>query len=141
MVSTTRGGDEYNRLDGSGMDSSISPWLDNRWWICRPARERRATTYNLLVPDYSLTGDYLNLLLIFLPFGIIAGAMGWNAYIVFALNSLALVPLPGLLSFAVGYVSAYTSETAKGLFNVVLVNTVPLIVSSLNRESRHGNHG
>jgi Ca2+:H+ antiporter len=134
MVSTTRDGDEIRRLDGFGMDSSIPPWRDNRWWIRRPAKTWRAILAQL-------TGDYLNLLLIFLPFGIIAGAMGWNAHIVFALNSLALVPLPGLLSFAVGYVSAYTSETAKGLFNVVLVNMIPLIVSSLNRESRHGNHG
>jgi len=69
--------------------------------------------------------------------------MGWDAYIVFTLNSLALVPLPGLLSFAAEFASAYTSasETAKGLFNVVLVNMIPLIVSSLNHELRHGNHG
>ena len=139
MVSTTRGDGEHSRLDGSGiMDDPIPPWLDKRWWIRRPAKARRAITpfrgwinSSLARGGHCLAGDYLNFLLIFLPFGIIGGAMGWDAYIVFALNSLALVPLPGLLSFAAGHVSAYT---AKRFFNVVLVNIIPLVVSSLNRE-------
>ena len=121
------------------MDGSVPPWLNDRWWIRLPARAWR----NLFVLDCSLTGDYPNFLFIFLLFGIIGGAMGWNTHIVFTLNSLALITLPGLLCFATRCVLAYTgaSETAEGLFDVILVNMAPLIVSSLDRKLRHGNHG
>jgi len=153
MGSTTYDGDEYSNLGGSDMDSSIPPWQDDRWWIRRPAKALRVITslresvrgstafrsrvYDLLTRNYFLlTGDYLNALLVFLPLGIIGGAVGWDANAVFALNSLALNPLPGLLSFATGDLLVYINKAAEGLLNVILVNLIPLIVSSLIRELR-----
>ncbi|KAF8545141.1 hypothetical protein BDD12DRAFT_915133 [Trichophaea hybrida] len=73
-----------------------------------------------------LLGDYLNALLVFLPLGVIGRAVGWDANAVFALNSLALFPLPGLLSF--------TRERPynKGLLDMISVNLIPLIIGIMS---------
>ena len=80
-----------------------------------------------------LLGDYLNALLVFLPLGVIGRAVGWDANAVFALNSLALFPLPGLLSFT--RERSY-NKIVEGLLNMISVNLIPLIVSLLTLESR-----
>ncbi|KAF8242249.1 hypothetical protein K440DRAFT_656618 [Wilcoxina mikolae CBS 423.85] len=76
--------------------------------------------------------NYLNALFVFLPLGIISGAVGWDPNAVFALNSLALVPLPGLLSFAAGEILVYINNTVEGLLNMVLGNVILLIIGIIS---------
>lgn len=77
----------------------------------------------------TLTSSYVNVLLIFVPLGIIGGAIGWNANVVFILNFLAIVPLAALLSFATEELSAKLGQTIGGLLNATFGNAVELIVS------------
>jgi len=77
----------------------------------------------------TLASNYVNVLLVFVPLGIIAGALGWNPTTVFALNFLAIVPLAALLSFATEELSAKLGQTIGGLMNATFGNAVELIVS------------
>jgi Ca2+:H+ antiporter len=76
-----------------------------------------------------LTSNYVNVLLVFVPLGIISGALGWNPTAVFCLNFFAIVPLASLLSFATEELSAKLGETIGGLMNASFGNAVELIVS------------
>ena len=73
--------------------------------------------------------NYVNVLLIFLPLGIISGALGWSAPIVFAFNFLAIMPLAALLSFATEELSKKVGQTIGGLLNASFGNATELIVS------------
>jgi Ca2+:H+ antiporter len=58
----------------------------------------------------TLASNYVNILLVFVPVGIIAGALGWNPTAVFILNFIAIIPLAALLSFATEELSAWRSH-------------------------------
>lgn len=73
--------------------------------------------------------NYANVLLVFVPLGIIGGAIGWDPVTVFVLNFLAIVPLAALLSFATEELSASLGQTLGGLLNATFGNAVELIVS------------
>lgn len=77
----------------------------------------------------TLTSNYVNAFLVFVPIGIIAGAMGWNPTAVFVLNFVAIIPLAALLSFATEELSAKLGQTLGGLMNATFGNAVELIVS------------
>ncbi|KAF2737082.1 vacuolar calcium ion transporter-like protein /H(+) exchanger [Polyplosphaeria fusca] len=77
----------------------------------------------------TLTSNYVNVLLIVVPFGIIAGALGWNPSVVFVLNFISIIPLAALLSFATEELSAKLGQTLGGLMNATFGNAVELIVS------------
>jgi Ca2+:H+ antiporter len=77
----------------------------------------------------TLTSNYVNVLLVFVPIGIIAGIMGWNPTAVFILNFIAIIPLAALLSFATEELSAKLGQTLGGLMNATFGNAVELIVS------------
>ncbi|KAF2800173.1 vacuolar calcium ion transporter-like protein /H(+) exchanger [Melanomma pulvis-pyrius CBS 109.77] len=77
----------------------------------------------------TLCSNYVNVLLVFVPIGIIAGALGWNPTAVFILNFIAIVPLAALLSFATEEISAKLGQTLGGLMNATFGNAVELIVS------------
>jgi Ca2+:H+ antiporter len=77
----------------------------------------------------TLASNYVNVLLVFVPIGIIAGAMGWNPTAVFILNFIAIIPLAALLSFATEELSAKLGQTLGGLMNATFGNAVELIVS------------
>lgn len=68
------------------------------------------------------------MLLVFVPLGIIAGAMAWNQTAVFVLNFLAIMPLASLLSFATEELSVKLGQTLGGLLNATFGNAVELIV-------------
>ena len=97
---------------------------DERAWVRWPASVAHATWMTLK------NNIYVNVFLVFVPLGIIAGAMGWNPTAVFALNFLAIVPLASLLSFATEQLSAKCGQTLGGLLNATFGNAVELIVSS-----------
>ncbi|KAL2868877.1 calcium/proton exchanger [Aspergillus lucknowensis] len=77
----------------------------------------------------TISRDYVNVLLIFVPLGIIAGALHWDSTAVFTLNFLAIVPLASLLSFATEELAATLGQALGGLMNATFGNAVELIVS------------
>jgi len=76
-----------------------------------------------------LKSNYVNVLLVFVPLGIIAGAMKWNATAVFILNFLAIIPLASLLAFVIEELALPLGQTIGGLLNATFGNAVELIVS------------
>ena len=77
----------------------------------------------------TLASSYVNVLLVFVPLGIVAGAVGWNPTVVFVLNFIAIIPLAALLSFATEELAAKLGQTIGGLLNATFGNAVELIVS------------
>ena len=84
------------------------------------------------VTKFALYSNYVNILLVFVPLGIVAGATGWNPTVVFILNFFAIVPLAALLSFATEEISMKLGQTLGGLLNATFGNAVEMIV----RQSR-----
>ena len=100
---------------------------DNRKWVRLPS-ETAHTIYKVL------TSNYVNFLLVFVPLGIIAGALGWSPTAVFVLNFLAIIPLAALLSFATEELSVKVGQTLGGLLNATFGNAVELIVCDLRKD-------
>ena len=75
-----------------------------------------------------LKTNYVNVLLVFVPLGIIAGALRWDPTTVFILNFLAIIPLASLLAFATEELSVPLGQTIGGLLNATFGNAVELIV-------------
>jgi Ca2+:H+ antiporter len=80
------------------------------------------------ITKITLLSNYVNILLVFVPLGIIAGATGWDPVTVFILNFFAIVPLAAVLSFATEEISIKLGETLGGLMNATFGNAVELIV-------------
>ena len=76
----------------------------------------------------TLTSNYVNVFLVFVPLGILAGALHWSPTAVFVLNFIAIIPLAALLSFATEELSAKLGQTLGGLLNATFGNAVELIV-------------
>ena len=95
---------------------------DDRLYVRWPA--------NFVYKSYEvLISSYANVFLVFVPLGIIGGAVGWDPVAVFILNFLAIIPLAALLSFATEELSAKLGQTIGGLLNATFGNAVELIVS------------
>lgn len=77
----------------------------------------------------TLSSNYVNFLLVFVPLGILFGALHKDPTTVFILNFLAIIPLASLLSFATEELSAELGQTIGGLMNASFGNAVELIVS------------
>ncbi|PON30742.1 hypothetical protein TGAM01_v200162 [Trichoderma gamsii] len=76
-----------------------------------------------------LTHSWFNVLLVFVPLGIIlANIPGINSGIVFAMNCIAVVPLAGLLAFATESVAIKMGDALGALLNVTFGNAVELII-------------
>ena len=102
---------------------------DSRKWVRWPS-ETAHTVYKVLA------SNYVNVLLVFVPLGIIAGAVGWSPTAVFVLNFLAIIPLAALLSFATEELSVKLGQTLGGLLNATFGNAVELIVGVLQPGNR-----
>ncbi|KAF2674010.1 Calcium/proton exchanger [Microthyrium microscopicum] len=76
-----------------------------------------------------LASNYVNVLLVFVPAGIICGILKLDPTVVFAVNFIAIIPLAALLSFATEELSASVGQTIGGLLNASFGNAVELIVS------------
>jgi len=81
------------------------------------------------VAKITLFSSWINLLLIFVPLGIVAGELKWSAPWVFSLNFFAIIPLAAVLSFATEEIAGRLGETLGGLVNATFGNAVELIVS------------
>ncbi|KAL6876754.1 Sodium/calcium exchanger domain-containing protein [Trichoderma novae-zelandiae] len=76
-----------------------------------------------------LTHSWFNVLLVFVPAGIIVANVGnVNSGIVFAMNCIAVIPLAGLLSFATESVALKMGDALGALLNVTFGNAVELII-------------
>ncbi|KAF4768094.1 hypothetical protein N7455_000335 [Penicillium solitum] len=95
---------------------------DNRVWVHWPMHVVHLTWKTIV-------RDYVNVLLIFVPLGIISGALEWDPTTVFILNFFAIVPLASLLSFATEELAATLGQALGGLMNATFGNAVELIVS------------
>ena len=131
-ASSSRGKQTWRLQAGDRQSGERSPLLDH---LSRPFTSERTwsewfkhvlhTTYQVLI------SNPVNLLLVFIPIGIIAGAVKWNPTATFILNFLAIIPLASLLSFATEELSAKLGQTLGGLLNATFGNAVELIVSIL----------
>ena len=97
------------------------PYEDERTWVRWPSKVVH-TTWQVL------KSNYVNVLLVFVPLGIISGAMGWSPTAVFLMNFFAIIPLAALLSFATEELSVKLGQTLGGLLNASFGNAVELIV-------------
>lgn len=105
----------FHTSDGSPL------WEDRRPYVKWPASFFRRTYQ-------TLASNPVNVLLIFVPLGIISGAVGWSPTATFVLNFLAIIPLASLLSFATEELSVKLGQTLGGLLNASFGNAVELIV-------------
>lgn len=71
----------------------------------------------------------VNILIVFVPLGLIAGMADWGAPAVFTLNFLAIIPLAAMLSFATEEIAEHVGPSLGGLLNATFGNAVELIVS------------
>lgn len=106
------------------------PTFSDRMWYEGDHRAWMRITGRAFHLTYAtLASSYVNLLLVFVPLGIVSGAVGWSPTATFVLNFLAIVPLASLLSFATEELAATLGETLGGLLNATFGNAVELIVS------------
>lgn len=77
----------------------------------------------------TLKTNYVNVLLVFVPIGIISGVAGWSPVLQFVLNFIAIIPLASLLAFATEELAIPLGQTLGGLLNATFGNAVELIVS------------
>lgn len=96
-------------------------WEDERPYVKWPASFFRRTYQ-------TLASNPVNVLLVFVPLGIVSGAVGWSPTATFILNFLAIIPLASLLSFATEELSVKLGQTLGGLLNASFGNAVELIV-------------
>ena len=75
-----------------------------------------------------LASNYVNVFLVFVPVGIILGALDIDPVAIFIVNFMAIIPLAALLSFATEELSVKLGQTVGGLLNATFGNAVELIV-------------
>ncbi|KAL8695151.1 MAG: hypothetical protein Q9218_000319 [Villophora microphyllina] len=116
--------DEHSALLHRAFQNSDGQPLykDERPWVGWPMKFGYITWQ-------TLTSNPVNILLVFVPLGIIFGAIHANPTVVFILNFLAIIPLASLLSFATEELSVKLGQTLGGLLNATFGNAVELIVS------------
>lgn len=78
-----------------------------------------------------LCSSYVNILLVFVPIGITAGALRWTEVAVFFLNMLAIIPLAPVIAFSTKELSASIGKAPGALLKTALRNAVEMIVRHL----------
>ncbi|ORX76721.1 calcium/proton exchanger [Anaeromyces robustus] len=76
----------------------------------------------------AFTSSSLNVLLIFIPFGIISALFNMSDTTIFLCNFIGIIPLAKLLGYSTEELSLRTSETVGGLLNSTFGNAVELII-------------
>jgi Ca2+:H+ antiporter len=71
----------------------------------------------------------INVLLLALPFAILAEIGGWGEMWVFVLSALAIIPLANLIGLATEGLTVYTGPRLGGLLNATLGNAAELIIT------------
>lgn len=97
----------------------------------KPPLSKRAKAGSLRFYNHlknAIFHSWINVLLIFVPIGIVVKAVNLNASVVFAMNAVAVVPLAGLLAHATESVASRLGDTLGALLNVSFGNAVELII-------------
>jgi Ca2+:H+ antiporter len=68
-------------------------------------------------------------LLVLIPFAILADLMHWSPIVVFALSATAIIPLAGYIGASTEVLAAYTNPRIGGLLNATLGNAAELIIT------------
>ncbi|OAQ36247.1 calcium/proton exchanger [Linnemannia elongata AG-77] len=76
-----------------------------------------------------LLSSKINVLLVFIPLGIVSGHVHWSDVTVFILNFIAIIPLAKLLGFVTEEISLRLGENLGALLNASFGNAVELILS------------
>ncbi|RYO91865.1 hypothetical protein DL766_006122 [Monosporascus sp. MC13-8B] len=117
------GGPDHSYVRDFFFNSAYTPGADSpKPWVRYPAHVWHVMKAVLL-------SSPLNLLLVFVPIGIVAGVTGWDPVAVFVINFLAIIPLAAVLSFATEEISVRLGDALGGLLNATFGNAVELIVS------------
>merc|ERR1719474_1041727 len=78
-----------------------------------------------------ILGSWVNLLLVFVPFGVISHFTEWEPAIVFFLNFLGMIPIASILGDATECLADHLGETIGGLLNATFGNAVEVVVMIL----------
>ncbi|KAJ3278947.1 hypothetical protein HK104_001901, partial [Borealophlyctis nickersoniae] len=78
-----------------------------------------------------LFNNWINVLLVFVPLGVLAGLLNWGEVMIFTFNFFALLPMAKLLGLATEELALRTNQTIGGLLNATFGNLVELIVGVL----------
>jgi len=109
------------------MTQHSSPSLDTLGIAVKPPPEpRQGGDLQGLV---SIFCTQLNVLLVFVPLGVVAERQDWGSGYVFGLNFIAIVPLAGILGAATESLAAHTGQMLGGLLNATFGNAVEMIVT------------
>ena len=73
---------------------------------------------------------WINVLLVFVPLGILSGFLEWKASIIFAFNFLALIPLENVFHQVAENLFLPLGQRSGTALSVILPHVFPLIVSS-----------
>jgi Ca2+:H+ antiporter len=73
--------------------------------------------------------DPIAVLLVVLPFAVLANLLHWSPIVVFALAAIAIIPLAGYIGAATEVLAAYTNPRIGGLLNATLGNAAELIIT------------
>lgn len=76
-----------------------------------------------------LFDSYINLLLIFVPLGVIAKLTRMSHALIFSFNFLGIIPMAKILGFATEEIAARSNQTIGGLLNATFGNAVEMIIS------------
>lgn len=96
------------------------PWMRRTMSRCK---EDMVSIY------FMLTSSFMNVLLIFLPFGFAAQYFGWGSTLTFTFNFIALIPLALLLGEVTEDLAMRFGQTVGGLLNATFGNVVEMILS------------
>ena len=94
----------------------------------RSQPSRRSSWYLNHATRAALCSGYINVLLVFVPIGVAAGALGWAVVTVFFLNFLAIISLAPVIAFSTEELSASIGRVLGGLLKAILGNAVETIV-------------
>eukprot|EP00752_Nemacystus_decipiens_P014165 g12596.t1 len=76
-----------------------------------------------------ITDKWINVMMVFVPAGVLVKWLGCSETTIFVVNFLAMVPLASILGDFTEEVSAHTNQTLGGLIQATLGNAVEIVVS------------
>lgn len=86
------------------------------------------TTKALFSAGIWLARNWNNLLLVFVPIGILAPELGCGDSAIFVLNCFAIIPLADVLCRATDDASSFLGETTGALLNITMGNATELAI-------------
>jgi len=93
-----------------------------------PVRVKNGSLRFISHTKNAITHSWINLLLVFVPLGIVVKLVHLKPEIVFSMNAIAIIPLAGLLAHATEVVAARVGDALGALLNVSFGNAVELIL-------------